>query len=263
MPCDSERTGLPAVVVRAFCAGGRRVPGACWVDRGLALVAARRDGIFLYGHHTHLFDIVLRSRNIQGVAIPSEGNDIVELYLACLGRSVVRLSVQIPRPSLASVVGSLCISSSKTASSSALAEHARAVLDADSQMVVRSKRLGKVAVGLGPDDGGDGDGGKKAKATSKKSTPSSDANALLQKSAQVTWTPAMSSDVEALEDKLAGLLKMDGTLDAKAKTNLVKTVTAMLEKCKQRGVSMASAVSARALVALIGTCGDRDRDRLT
>ena len=166
---------------------------------------------------------------------------------------------------MASVVGSLCISSSKTASSSALAEHARAVLDADSQMVVRSKRLGKVAVGLGPDDGGDGDGGKRTKATSKKSTPSSNANAnanaLLQKSAQVTWTPAMSSDVEALEDKLAGLLKMDGTLDAKAKTELVKTVTAMLEKCKQRGVSMASAVSARALVALIGTCGGRDRDR--
>ena len=199
------------------------------------------------------------------MAVPSEGNDSVELYLACLGRSVVRLSVQIPRPSLASVVGSLCISSSKTASSSALAEHARAVLDADSQMVVRSKRLGKVAVGLGPDDGGDGDGGKRTKATSKKSTPSSNANAnanaLLQKSAQVTWTPAMSSDVEALEDKLAGLLKMDGTLDAKAKTELVKTVTAMLEKCKQRGVSMASAVSARALVALIGTCGGRDRDR--
>jgi len=237
------------------------------VDRGLALDVARRDGICLYGHHTHLFDIVLRSRNIQGVAVPSEGNDSVELYLACLGRSVVRLSVQIPRPSLASVVGSLCISSSKTASSSALAEHARAVLDADSQMVVRSKRLGKVAVGLGPDDGGDGDGGKRTKATSKKSTPSSNANAnananaLLQKSAQVTWTPAMSSDVEALEDKLAGLLKMDGTLDAKAKTELVKTVTAMLEKCKQRGVSMASAVSARALVALIGTCGGRDRDR--
>ena len=183
----------------------------------------------------------------QGVAILSEDDsnsiESVELCLASPGHSVVRLSIQIPKPSLASVVGSLCISSSKTTSTSALAEHARAVLDAESQMGVPSKRLGKVAVDLG----GDQEETKRKKASS---VPQ--ANALLQKSAQVTWTPAMSSDVEAMENKLAGLLRMDGHMDAKSKADLTKIVTSVLDKCKKQEVSMASAVSARALVALIG-----------
>jgi len=42
-------------------------------------------------------------------------------------------------------------------------------------------------------------------------------------------------------------------MDAKTKADLAKTTKAVLEKCKQLKVSMASDVSARALLALIGT----------
>ena len=63
----------------------------------------------------------------------------------------------------------------------------------------------------------------------------------------------MSSDIEALEEKLAGMLRMDGKMDAKNRADFLKTTAAALEKCKQRRVSLSSDVSARALLALIGT----------
>ena len=173
--------------------------------------------------------------------------DAVELCLASPNSSIVRLAARVPTVSLASVVGSLCISNSKTRSSSSLAENALSVLDTESRLGTRPKHLGKVAVEL------------KQPATGKKMASStgldfnSDGNFLLQKSIQVTWNPSMSPDIEALEERLAGLLKMDGRMDAKTKADLAKTTKAVLEKCKQRKVSMASDVSARALLALIGT----------
>jgi hypothetical protein len=173
--------------------------------------------------------------------------EAVELCLASPNSSIVRVSAQVPTVSLASVVGSLCISNSSTRSSSALAKNALSVLDTENRLGTRPKRLGKVAVELKHAAPG------KKNASSMGLDSNANRNLLLEKSTQVTWNPSMSPDVEALEERLAGLLKMDGKMDAKTKAELIKTTTAVLEKCKLRRVSLASDVSARALLALIGT----------
>ncbi len=175
--------------------------------------------------------------------------DAVELCLASPNSSIVRLAARVPTVSLASVVGSLCLSNSTRRSSSALAENALSVLDTESRLGSRPKRLGKVAIELKHAASGK----KTTSSTGSGSDANADGNLLLQKSTQMTWNPSMSPDVEALEERLAGLLKMDGRMDAKTKAALAKATTAVLEKCKQRQVSMASDVSARALLALIGT----------
>jgi len=181
---------------------------------------------------------------LQGAAISDDAlGSSVELCLASRKNRVVRVSTQVSRATLASVVGSLCIhegiSTVRTNPTNSLAEHARQVLDAESQGVLgRSKRLGKVVVELPTD----------------RKTKTQDVNVLLQKSSEVRWTPARSSDIEALERKVATLLsKKDGKMDAKSQSEFLKSVTAVLEKCKAQDVSLSSDVSARALVALIGT----------
>ncbi len=176
--------------------------------------------------------------------------DAVELCLASPNSSIVRVSARVPTVSLASVVGSLCISKSTTRSSSALAENALSVLDTEIRLRTRPKRLGKVVVEFTQASVGR----EKSSSMGSGSDSNADGNVLLKQLTQVTWTPSMSPDVEALEERLAGLLKMDGRMDAKTKANLTKTTAAVLEKCRQRQVSLASGVAARALLALIGTC---------
>lgn len=156
------------------------------------------------------------------------------ICLVCSGTGAFHVSAKIPKPTLSSVVGSLCLQSGEKALNS-LATYADLVLDPESRNSLRqSKRLGKVNVALKVDQKGD-------------------ANLLVHKSSEVIWDPAVSQDVESIEEKLSGIVSAEGKMNAKIKAAFLNTVSSAVDLCKKRRVSLASDVSGKTLIKLIGT----------
>lgn len=167
------------------------------------------------------------------------GEESVDVCLALESSRVIRISADIPKATLTSVVGSLCIQNTVKENESTklnpLALNARLALDHDNLAEINeSKRLGKVKINLTPREG----------------------FGWIQPAAALTWEPSINPEFEEYEKTLASLVRAlakGGKHDAKSKSEFLKAVTLGLNKCKILDVSFSSEISAGILVALIGT----------
>lgn len=167
------------------------------------------------------------------------GETSIGIYLAIKDSRVIQITADVPKVSLSSVVGSMCIQNNVRGNESAklnkLALHAKIVLDPDSQAVLNeSKRLGKVTVQLHPGE----------------------MFGLVQPVNDFIWKPSIDSQFEEHEKKLASILRdmsKEGSKNSKSKTEFLKAVALGLEKCKKMHVSFSGELSARLLATLIGT----------
>jgi hypothetical protein len=165
------------------------------------------------------------------------GEETVDVCLALGGSRAIRIAADIPKVTLASLVGSMRIQNTVKANESAklnpLALNAKLVLDSDSLAEMNeSTRLGKVKIGVTPRKG----------------------FGWLQPCSKVLWEPSVNEEFEQQEKKLATMVRAKKVgNDSKSKSEFLKAVTLGLNMCKTSDVSFSSEISAGILTTLIGT----------
>lgn len=174
------------------------------------------------------------------------GEESVDVCLAIQGSRVIKIAADVPKATLASVVGSMCIQNTVAGNESAklnpLALNARLVLDSDSLgKMNESKSLGKVAIDVTPREG----------------------FGWVKPASKVIWEPSINEEFEQHEKKLASMVRTRGKRhDSKSRSEFLKAVTIGLSMCKKSDVSFSGEISAGILTTLIGKvyfdCGTCD-----
>lgn len=164
------------------------------------------------------------------------GEESVDVCLAIQGSRIIKIAADVPKATLASVVGSMCIQNTVTGNESAklnpLALNARLVLDSDSLGEMNeSKSLGKVTIDVTPIEG----------------------FGWVKPASKVIWEPSIKEEFEQHEKKLASMVRTRGKRhDSKSRSEFLKAVTIGLNMCKTSDVSFSGEISAGILTTLIG-----------